>query len=140
MGTSDTWMGSQAPIAIHFPPSEYAKVRVLRVARRAIRQLHRENVVMHQGMVDKVRATMTVDTQQTAHGTQKLQQRGTACAGPLWLALISIWQTARSGPFVLYCIQGIVGSFLAAYACVGRALPGAWVCGCLDISMLLASG
>ena len=95
MGASDTSqrtptgteMGSQVSIAIHRPPSEYAEVRVLRVARRAIRQFYRENAVLHTGqvitseaqlavifgqrVVDKVRATITVDTQQTPHGHQE---------------------------------------------------------------------
>ena len=75
-------MGSQVPIAIQRPPSEYAEVRVLRVARRVIRQFCRENVLLHKGqvitsearlakifgqrVVDKVRATIAVDTQKTS--------------------------------------------------------------------------
>ena len=54
MGASDTTqrtpkssgMGPTSPLPIHCPPSEYAEVRVLRVARRAIRQFYRENVIL----------------------------------------------------------------------------------------------
>ena len=69
----------KGPIAIHRPPSEYAEVRVLRVARRAIRQFCRENVLLHEGqvitseaqlavifgqrVVDNVPATIAVGTQ-----------------------------------------------------------------------------
>ena len=72
-------MGSQVPIAMHRPPSDYAEVRVLLVARRAIRQFCKGNVPLHksqvitseahlavifgQRVVDKVRATIAVGTQ-----------------------------------------------------------------------------
>ena len=106
----------------HCPPSEYAEVRVLRVARRAIRQFYRENVKLHKGqvitsetqlaaifgqrVVDKVRATIHGRRTALRHVNAKEQQRpGTACTGPLWLALMSISQTARPGRFVLYCFK-----------------------------------
>ena len=77
-------MGSQVPIVTHRPLSEYAEARMLRVARRAIRQFYRENVFLHKGqvitseaqlavifgqrVVDKVRATITAHALQTSQG------------------------------------------------------------------------
>ena len=76
-------MGSQVSIGIHRAPSECAEVRVSRMARRAIRQFCRENVTLHKGqvitseaqlvvifgqrVVDKVRATIAVDTKKTSN-------------------------------------------------------------------------
>ena len=96
MGASDTSqqtptgseMGSQVPIAIHRPLSEYAELKVLRVARRAIRQFYRDNffycttgqvitseaqlaVLFGERVVDKVRATITANAQQTPQGHQE---------------------------------------------------------------------
>ena len=76
-------MGSQVFTAIHRPLSENAEVRVLRVARRAIRQFYR---ILHKGQVisseaqlavtfcqkviDKVRTSLPSDAQEL-HGHQE---------------------------------------------------------------------
>ena len=80
-------MGSQVPIVTHRPLSEYAEARMLRVARRAIRQFYRENVFLHKGqvitseaqlavifgqrVVDKVRATITATHCRRPKDTEK---------------------------------------------------------------------
>ena len=111
-------MGSQVTIAIHHPLSEYAEVRVLRVARRAIRQSYRENVILHRGQVITSEAQLAVIFGQREGwtrfqprtlstfskrltNTKKQQQPGTARTGPLWLALTSTSQMARL--IMLYC-------------------------------------
>ena len=75
-------MDSQVPTTIHGPPSEYAEVRAWRVARRrhpAVLQRERSiaqrpghhfktrlAVIFGQRVVDKVRASIAVDTQKTS--------------------------------------------------------------------------
>ena len=53
-------MGSQVPIAIHRNLSEYTEVMELRVARRAIQQFCRENVLLHTGQVITSEAQLAV--------------------------------------------------------------------------------
>ena len=87
--------GVQVPIATHRPPSEYAEVRVLRVARRAVRQIGREDVLLHksqvitseaqltaifgQRVVDEVRSTITVGTQTSNRSRRRLGQAPPCC-------------------------------------------------------------
>ena len=109
-------------------PRSTQRMKVLRVARRAIRQFCRGNVLWHKGqvinsepqlavilgqrVVDKVRVTINVDAQQTPckrQGAAETQHPlldlcgSLSCASRRWL-----------GPFVRYCLKGLVGSFLPA--------------------------